>query len=209
VLLALIGFSFYLRDRQTKDLAAATPTKGMATLLNSGEGTPTMIKVESSAGDVVEFSRDESGTWVLNSPKEMPADQASAQAAATQLGALKVLSTVQLGADIIGLDHPQYTVTVAIGNSVRRQLLVGSATPINDGYYSQLDSGAYQVVDKIGLDAIIGLLASPPYQQTPTPQPIIISRESWTSLPFSSGICDMVWYIAAGPQANTWSMFFR
>jgi hypothetical protein len=80
VLLALVGFSFYLRDRQAKELAAATPTEGMAHLFDVDQGEPTLVRVEGPAGEVVEFSRDSTGQWVLNEPEDARADQAAAEA---------------------------------------------------------------------------------------------------------------------------------
>ncbi|MFH1186475.1 MAG: DUF4340 domain-containing protein [Chloroflexota bacterium] len=169
LLLSLIGLSVYLRDRQAKELVSATPTTSMAPLFDGGDGAPTLIRVESAFGVVVQFARDQSGKWVLNAPEEAEADQAAAEAAATQVGALRVLSTVKLGADIIGLDRPEYTLAVEFGDSVKHNLHIGSITPIQDGYYTQLDDGQYQVVDKFGLEKLIGLLTSPPYFATPTP----------------------------------------
>ena len=168
LLIALIGLSFYLRDRQAKELAAATPTEGMAHLFADTAGGPTLIRVEGSAGEVVQFSRDSTGTWVLNEPEEAPANQAAAEAAATQVGDLRVLSTIRLAPDIIGLDQPDYTITLSFGDSEEHKLRIGSPTPIQDGYYAQLDNGPFQVVDKFGLDELIGLLASPPFLETPT-----------------------------------------
>jgi len=168
LLLSLIGLSFYLQDRQAQGLVSETPTTSMAPLFDSEEGAPTLIRVESALGAVVEFARDGSGKWVLNAPEEAEADQAAAEAAATQVGALRVLSTVQLGADIIGLDRPEYKIAVEFGDSVNHSLRVGSITPVQDGYYVQLDEGQYQVADKFGLEELIGLLTSPPYFATPT-----------------------------------------
>ncbi len=48
-------------------------------------------------------------------------------------------------------------------------LTVGSVTPIQDGYYTSLDGGPVQVVDKTGLDALIPLVEQPPYAATLTP----------------------------------------
>ena len=168
-LLALIGLSFYLRGREARELAAATPTEGVSHLFAGGEGAPTMIRVEDSLGVAVEFSRDEQGIWVLNAPESAAADQAVAEAAATQVDALRVLSTVDLAPDIIGLDSPAYTISLAFGQSIAHKLLIGAVTPISDGYYVQLDDGPYQVVDKYGLDELTGLLTNPPYLATPTP----------------------------------------
>jgi hypothetical protein len=169
ILLALVGFSFYVKGQKARQASEATPTAGAAALFGSNEGTPTDIKIEGSAGVAVEISRDQTGKWVLKAPTQADADQASAEAAATQVGALRVVSTVQLGLDVVGLDKPDYTVTVSFGASKTHRLLVGSVTPIQNGYYVQLDGGQSQVVEKGGLDAILGLLSKPPYPATPTP----------------------------------------
>jgi hypothetical protein len=169
ILLALVGFSFYVKDQKARQAAEATPTVGPAALFPSTEGTPTDIKIEGSAGVTVQISRDQTGKWVLKAPKQADADQASAEAAATQVGALRVVSTVDLGLDVVGLDKPDYTVTVSFGASKTHLLLVGSITPIQNGYYVQLDGGQSQVVEKSGLDALLGLVSKPPYLATPTP----------------------------------------
>jgi hypothetical protein len=169
ILLALVGFSFYVKGQKARQASEATPTAGPAALFASTEGTPTDIKIEGSAGVTVQVSRDQTGKWVLKAPAEADADQAAAEAAATQVGALRVISTVQLGPDVVGLDKPDYTVTVSFGASKTHRLLVGSVTPIQNGYYVQLDGGQSQVVEKGGLDALLGLLSKPPYLATPTP----------------------------------------
>jgi hypothetical protein len=179
VLLVLIGASFYSRDLKAREAAAATPTQGPAALFKVAEGAPTDIKIVSSVGTIVQFARDQSGKWVLKAPAEAPADQAAAEAAATQVGSLQVVSSVDLGADVIGLDKPSYTITIGYGSSRAHTLLVGSVTPIQNGYYARLDGGQSQIVDKGGLDALLGLLTRPPYLNTPTP----VASETPTSEP--------------------------
>lgn len=169
VFAALVGLSFYVRDLKARQAAEATPTVGTTTLFSAAEGNPTDIKIESGIGAVVEISRDPSGTWVLKSPRQTAANQASAEAAATQVTALHILANVELGLDIAGLDKPAYTVTVVLGSGETHKLLVGSVTPVQDGYYCQLDLGPIVVVDKFGLDALLDLLTNPPYLATLTP----------------------------------------
>jgi hypothetical protein len=169
LLAALIGFSFYLRQDKAKQAAAATPTFGPTPLFGSSLGSPTDIKIEDSSGAAVEIARDQSGKWVLKAPTAADANQASAEAAATQVGALHVLASVDLGPDVIGLDKPSYTVTISDAGGITHTLLVGSETPIQNGYYVQLDGGQKQVVDKAGIDALVGLLSKPPYLATLTP----------------------------------------
>ena len=169
ILAALVGFSFYLRDSKAKQAAAATPTSGSATLFNASEGSPTGIKIEDATGRSVEVARDQTGTWVLKSPTATAANQGAAEAAATQVTALRILAHIQLGLDIVGLDKPSDTLTIVFGSGKTHKLLVGSVTAIQDGYYAQLDGGPIQVVDKGGLDALLGLLTQPPYLATLTP----------------------------------------
>lgn len=169
VLAALIGFSFYLSAQKAKQAAVATPTTSSATLFGSDEGSPNDIQIEDSTGKSVEVARNESGTWVLKAPTEGAADQASAEAAATQISALRVLGDVQLGPDIVGLDKPSYTIMIGFTGGKTHTLTIGSVTPIQTGYYAQLDGGKTQIVDKQGLDALLNLLTNPPYAATATP----------------------------------------
>jgi hypothetical protein len=169
VLVGLVGFSFYLGQTKAKQAAAATPTSGPTALFDPSFGSPTEIRIENSSGDVVQIARDQSGKWVLKAPTAADANQASAEAAATQVGALQVLSSVDLGPDVIGRDKPSFTVTVTYDGGKTHTLLVGSETPIQNGYYAQLDGGKNQVVDKAGVDALTSLLSKPPYLATLTP----------------------------------------
>lgn len=171
ILAALIAFAFYLRNQKGQQGAAATPTTSSTSrpLFAASEGSVTEIRVLDSAGISVDLARDQSGKWVLKAPKAADADQAAAEAAATQVTALHVLSTPQLTLDIAGLSQPAYIMTFTFSTGKTHKLAVGAETPIQDGYYTSLDSGPIQIVDLQGLDALIKLLTQPPYPATPTP----------------------------------------
>jgi len=170
VLAALIGFSFYWTNQKTKQASEATPTPGTSMLFNSSDGSPSDIKITDSSGKSVEILRSTSGTWGVQAPIVTTADQGSAEAAATQVSAIRILNNVQLGLDVVGLDKPAYIITITFTGSITHKLLVGSVTPIQNGYYVQLDSSQVQIVDKQGLDAVLGLLTNPPYAATLTPE---------------------------------------
>jgi hypothetical protein len=167
---ALVGFAFYLQNQKARQAASATPTSSTVFVFNTAtDGNPTDIKIESSTGVTVEVARESSGPWAVKSPVAMGADQAAAEAAATQIGSLRVLGDFQLGPDIVGLDKPSYTITIVFSSGKTHKLLVGSVNPIQTGYYTQLDGGKTQIVDKPGLDALLGIVTNPPYAQTLTP----------------------------------------
>lgn len=169
VLLGLVGLSLYLQKQKGSQSAETATPSSRLPLFSAETGQPSVVRIENAAGDAVELARDSGGKWVLRAPSASEADQAAAEAAATQVGALRSLSTVKLAPAVIGLDKPAYTLTISFNKAGTHQLRVGSQTPIQDGYYSQLDDGPYQVVDKSGLDVLIGLLKAPPYPATPTP----------------------------------------
>jgi hypothetical protein len=171
--LALVAFAYYWNHRKAQQASSATPTavagvSGSSTLLfGADEGTPSDIKLQDSTGKSVEIARNDKGVWVLKAPTDAPADQASAEAAATQLAALRVISSVQLGLDVVGLNKPAYTIIVTSGGK-NHTLAVGAETPIQDGYYTSLDGGPVRIVDKQGLEALFPMLSQPPYAVTPT-----------------------------------------
>jgi len=200
VLLGLVGFSFYLRDAKSRRAAGATPTSGPAPLFTAAEGAPTDIRIENSSGSAVELARDQDGKWVLKAPTQGDANQASAEAAATQVGALRVISDVQLAADVIGLDKPAYTLSVGFGEGKNHRLLVGSVTPIQSGYYVQLDGGQNQVVEKGGLDALLGMLTRPPYLATLTP---VASATPSAPPPTTTGTATLAPIFSPGPATPT------
>jgi hypothetical protein len=173
--LALVAFAYYWNQRKAQQAASATPTpaagvSGSSTLLfGADEGTPSDIKLQDSTGKAVEITRNDKGVWALKAPTDAPADQASAEAAATQLAALRVISSVQLGLEVVGLDKPAYTIIVTSG-AKSHTLAVGAETPIQDGYYTSLDGGPVRIVDKQGLDALFPMLSQPPYAMTATPE---------------------------------------
>lgn len=183
ILAALIAFSFYLRNQQSRQAARPMPTEGSAALFTTADGSPTEIRLVAAAGDSVEFGRDQSGLWVVKAPLALAADQAASEAAATQVTGLRVLSNVQLGLDIVGLDTPADTLTVTFSSGKSHKLLIGSVTPIQSGYYCQLDAGPVVVVDKPGVDALLGLLTSPPYLATLTPVASATSTPALSTVP--------------------------
>ena len=169
ILAALVGFSIYLTNQKIKQAAQATPTTGTSLLFSSADGSPIDFKLSDDLGNTVEIVKSVSGTWSVTSPIKAAADQGSAEAAVTQLNALTVLANVQLGPDVVGLDKPAYVINISYAGGKTHKLTIGSVTPIQNGFYVQLDNLPIQIVDKDGLDAILELLSNPPYAATLTP----------------------------------------
>jgi hypothetical protein len=170
VLLALvIGAAVYFNHQKSTSASTATPTSSQTFLFGSQDGNATDIKISDTNGDTVEISRNPTGTWVLKAPTAVAADQSQAEAAASQVSSLNMLGNEQIGLPDVGLDKPTYTMTITFDSAKTHKVLIGMVNPIQTGYYVQVDSGPVQLVDKSGLDALVGMLTAPPYLATLTP----------------------------------------
>ena len=173
VFLALVGLTLYLnKNKPPAEETDVTPTAPVEYLFNEADGLPTSIAIKAGTGEQVTVERNETGEWVLKQPIETEADQGSAEAAATQLTALRIISRPEVAPAEAGLDQPSYTMTVKLTGGTVEVVRIGDLTPTGSGYYTSVnDSNEVLIVAKTGLDALLTLVTSPPYVSTPTAVP--------------------------------------
>jgi hypothetical protein len=188
LLLALVGAYYYLNHRQkAADLEITPePTSEVSYLFTSQDGTPSSIRIESKAGQTVEVARGADNAWALTQPIAIKADQAAAEAAASQITAISVLDTVpDVDPKIVGLETPEYVLTVKFTNGVERTVDIGVVTPTESGYYVRNAQDKVVIVSKSAIDALLELLHNPPYAETLTPSPTAATAAS-TPVPAST-----------------------
>ncbi|HEX5943245.1 MAG TPA: DUF4340 domain-containing protein, partial [Anaerolineales bacterium] len=96
----------------------------------------------------------------------------ASEAAASQVSTMRILDTVpDLDPGIIGLDDPEYVLTLKFTSGGQRTVDVGVITPTESGYYVR-DADKTVIVSRSAIDALLGLLTNPPYLETPTPVPV-------------------------------------
>jgi hypothetical protein len=181
ILLVLVGAYYYLNNReQAADIELTVePTEEVSYLFPAEEGTLSSIRIESKTGDIVELTRGADDAWVLNQPSEGPADPGAAEAAASQITAMPIEDTVpDVDPKIVGLDIPEYILTVNFTSGGERTVEVGVITPTENGYYVRDASDKIVIVGRSAIDALLGLLANPPYLETPTPLPASSTSET-------------------------------
>ena len=172
--LVMAGVYYFLNNRaKPAEIALTlTPADTVSYLFTSSDGTPTSIRMESKAGEVVEFSRNAENAWAVVLPFEASAEQGSSEAAASQIATIPITDHLpNISPKDVGLDAPDYKLTVKFTNSVERIAEIGVITPTGNGYYVRSDAGIV-IVSKSAIDALIGLLTNPPYAETLTPSPI-------------------------------------
>ncbi len=174
LLAALIGFAFYI-SREKKNTNTETSTTSAVTtfVFNDTDGIANSIEIKPAAGDAkrVKVARDAKNVWALELPIKTEADQGLAEAAASQISALQIVSTVPADADpsIFGFDASTFVISVGFADGKTHTLEIGDTTPTNSGYYVRLDKTKMMIVSLSGIDALTKLVSFPPYLNTPTP----------------------------------------
>jgi hypothetical protein len=173
IFIALVGAVFYLNNQKKIDAAKATPTSGTTFVFTAADGIANSIEIRPTVGEIVKLARDSKNVWALELPIKAEANQSSAEAAATQLSSLQILSTVDADPSIFGFDKSAFIITVGFAGGKTHKLEIGDKTPTTSGYYVRLDNGNMMIVELSGIDALTQLVSSPPYLNTPTPSPLL------------------------------------
>ncbi len=173
ILAGLVGLGWFLNQRaQAPAAETATPLPTAAFLYAPESGVQIVkFRLGSASGEYTQLERGADGAWVVETAASRGiANPSSSEMAATQVGALRILNTLDSppALDAIGLEEPQYTLVVS--NSSGQQVFqIGTATVTGSGYYARDANGTVVIVGKFGLDALLNLLSAPPFAQTPTP----------------------------------------
>jgi hypothetical protein len=170
IFLAVIAFALIQKYNPEEPIPAETPTEAPVVeyLFTPEDGILIRLRIETRDGQAFEAERSGSG-WRVIRPFEGAADAGQMEAAATQVTTLRVESHLDLDLEVIGLASPQTILVLSFSSGKTYILGVGDATPIGDSYYVRKDSGDVLVILRDGFDALMALLTSPPYLETPTP----------------------------------------
>jgi len=186
LLLVLAGVYYYLNNReQPADITVTLePESQVSYLFTAEDGLPTGIRIEAKTGETVQVARGADEAWALMLPIEAKADQAAAEAAASQVTTLRILDRVpDVDPEIVGLSVPEYTLIIRFTSGVERKAEIGVITPTESGYYVRNADGEIVIVSKSSLDSLLGLLTNPPYLETPLPSTPETGGETVTPTP--------------------------
>jgi len=173
ILLAILAGVYYFLNNRPETVDSETPIStsvAVEYLFNIEDGLPSRIHIESKDGEIVEVARNAENAWAFLLPAEASADQGSVEAVAGQVTTLRVIDHIpNLDNSTVGLDGPEFTITIQFTNDVERIIKVGVLTPTESGYYVSRGDGEILIVNNSAMDALIGLLTDPPYLATEAP----------------------------------------
>ena len=171
----LIGLVFYLQKNPLPSQASQTPSPTpRAKVISDLEATDiTAIELkEKGSSQVIQVRRSGQNEWSLGADGKEKADIGKVEQLRAEIASLRVIT--EMPEDMIdsalGLSEPAYTLTIQTSQNQRHEVQVGDKTPIENGYYTQVDDGFALVVSNAAIDTIVGLmqeLGTP--EQTPAP----------------------------------------
>jgi len=177
VFLAFAGAYYFIQNRKQAEpvdvIVTLEPTTEISYLFDAAEGLPTNIRIESKTGETVEVARNAENIWNLILPIEASADQGMVEAAASQVTTMRIQDRIpNIDLEVVGLKSPEYTLTIKFTSGVERKAQIGVITPSEGGYYVRnTENGEVLIVSRDALDALLNMLTTPPYLETPTPSP--------------------------------------
>lgn len=175
LLIALVLFAIYFnREKDKSAIVDVTPVSEPAAMFTAEDGIVSSIEITPADGDAqrVKVARNAENAWSVEMPIAAEADQGLAEAAAAQVSALQVLSQIEnANPEIFGLKNPAFVIALEFQSGNKHTLEVGDVTPTNTGFYVRLDNGRIMITDLSGISALLQLVYSPPYLNTPTPAP--------------------------------------
>jgi hypothetical protein len=183
ILVLVIGAYFLIKAHPLQKPEATPTVAANSFLINQSEGALQSLQIIDAKGAKVQMQRDLSKTWVVTAPLSMAADQALASEAETQVGALKIVTSLDSPPDpsSIGLSIPAYTMELNFVDGANHKLEIGNLTPTSSGYYVRFDNEKVYIISQSGIDALLNLLKAPPYPATETPTPAGASLDTPTA----------------------------
>ncbi len=171
-LVLVLGVYLVLKYRPASSATTATPTATASSLLlDVSKDKIQSIRVTGKQNQTTLVERGADGLWKVTLPAAGTADQASAEALETQVGALNIVTRLQTAPELsaMGLDAPAETIRLAFVSGAVHTLQVGNLTPTGSGYYVRYDDSTICVISQYDLDPLIHILQNPPYPATATP----------------------------------------
>lgn len=173
VMILVVAAYVFIKANPSKPSVSTPTATGDTFLVTKSDGVLQSLKIYDRKNQTFQMQRDLSKTWVITAPTSGMADQALAGAAETQVGALRIITTLNPAPDSgsMGLEQPTYTLELGFVSGPSHKIEVGKLTPTGSGYYVRYDSLKISVISQSGIDALLNLLTAPPFPATATPLP--------------------------------------
>lgn len=160
ILAILFGVTWYWEWSPAKQLRS-TPTPTSEPVLLAGWVNQDIISLESIQQDnKLSIARGTDKTWYFVNNKEKTVDQGKVELLLSHLTTINAMNTAgNIELKAIGLDTPIAIITLQNKEGKKSTIKIGKPTPIDSGYYIQVNNEASIVIGrKYAVEAILELL---------------------------------------------------
>ena len=168
---ALVWYMQQPSNQIKRALATSTPLNAASdeTLISPNSGVITSFEITDASGKSVALDKSK-GFWTINGGKDGPADQSKAEAAASRVFSLQIITRLEKAPDPAGtgLDKPAFSASVTLETSVIT-FKIGKMAPTGRGYYVETADGRVAFVNNDNIDALTANLFDPPFPSTAVP----------------------------------------
>ncbi|KAA3647227.1 MAG: DUF4340 domain-containing protein [Chloroflexi bacterium] len=177
VFIVLGGVALYVRANPPApddDTPAFTPQPTLASFLGIAPADVVAIRIlKLQTNESTSMERDDPGGWQILDP-ETPVELTNTtqiETAVAQVSNMRVLTAFETVPALgqIGLDTPDYIISLTLEDGEELEILVGATTPTGTGYYLQAGSDDPVAVGNGPVDSLLNLLHMPPILE-PTPE---------------------------------------
>lgn len=172
----LAGTLFWQQTKQKnapeETATVATPDQEENLFDPTGAGI-SYVKIQRvEDGTTLEMEKRAEG-WELLLPKAWATESSTIESAITSLFSARIVAKPTGATDltVLGLQPPVYRVQIGLENGQKITMNIGKAAGAGTGYYVLTDARVVYIVNKFSLDALIGMVDTPPIMPTPTLEP--------------------------------------
>jgi hypothetical protein len=181
-LFATLGLLFWYTQqpgnavKQALATSTTTAQQSLSNLIGPDQGPVSQISVQRANSKTVTL-KQAGGIWLVIADHEAPANQDSAVTTAMTAMSLRIITTLEKTDNLagMGLDKPAYTVSLTLLDGSAYTFKIGAATVTDSGYYVQANDGSIVVIDKQAIETLTNLSTQPPFLETATPPPGLIT----------------------------------
>ncbi|MGC8873099.1 MAG: DUF4340 domain-containing protein [Chloroflexia bacterium] len=170
VFLVLVAAVYFLEFRRPRE-ENGSPYEPLWPDLTVGQVV--RVTVEGELGLRCTVERDAQGQWQMVEPTVGPADGKRVQRLVehwVEISTYRRFAPEEIDLEQFGLLTPKAMVTLGLSNGDSWTVALGEKSPKGNTYYAQW-RGEVHLLPRGPVEEALGLLSTPPYPPTPTPEP--------------------------------------
>ncbi len=156
IFIIALGLVIY-NEKSPNSFFSGTPTTTSSPGLITDWSSDDVTKIQITGEDLdITIIKNDDGKWFFEN-SDFNVDQYKVFELLTTLDVLDLKTTLEedTSIDTLGLDEPDYTISIVTNIGAIIKVSIGDITPTSSGYYVMVNDGTPSVVSKTSLDVLL------------------------------------------------------